>query len=310
MKKLFVPGAPSLTREKDLRTLVENRSVYKLQHCEMNIFETSQKSEQVQLTFNSLVFTAMFRGKKVMHLKGMQAFDYLPGESVIVPENETMVIDFPEADTSHPTQCMALAIEKQKIQETLQILNSQYTRAEDKDEWKIDASQLHLVNSKELTTVIDRLVTVSKEDNKAKDIFANFMLQELLIRLMQTQARTLLLGNYANLANSHRFAYVINYIKQHLHEPVTIAQLAAKACMSKPTFFRSFKRELGMSPVEFIMAERISLAKKLLADTSQSISDVVYRSGFNNPSYFSQLFKKYERLSPREYKEILAAKSK
>ena len=115
MNRRFIPAPPSLTHNRDLKTLVENRSVYNMQHCEMNIFETHQQSENVNLTFDSLVFTAMFRGKKVMHLNGMKAFEYLPGESVIVPENETMIIDFPDADEAHPTQCLALAIGDKQV---------------------------------------------------------------------------------------------------------------------------------------------------------------------------------------------------
>ena len=123
-------------------------------------------------------------------------------------------------------------------------------------------------------------MSISKENNKAKDIFANLTLQELLIRLMQTQARQLIVGNYLRFVNSHRFAFVVNYIREHLHENITIEQLSRLACMSKPHFFRSFKQELGFSPLEFIILERLSLAKKHLGDPLLSISDAIYRSGF------------------------------
>ena len=295
--------APALSPEKSLKTLVENRSVYSLNHCELNIFETHQQSSNVHLQFDSLVFTAMFRGKKVMHLKGLPPFEYLPGESVIVPERETMVIDFPEADEAHPTQCLALAIAKEKIKHTLDVLNHHSAKVEAGDSWQIDLHQLHLKNSQEIATTVNRLVSISREDNKAKDIFADFMLQELLIRLMQTQARSLILRQYKSLSTSHRFAFVVQYIKEHLHETITVEQLSRLACMSKPHFFRRFKAELGMSPVEFIQQERLLLAKDYLANPQLSVSQAAYQAGFNDLPYFTQLFKKHEGLTPGAYQK-------
>jgi AraC-like DNA-binding protein len=68
--------------------------------------------------------------------------------------------------------------------------------------------------------------------------------------------------------------------------------------MSKPSFFRSFKNELGTSPVEFMNSERIALAKKYLRDPMVSVGEAAYKSGFNNISYFVQVFKKHENMTP------------
>ena len=302
-EKAFLPQLPALTSIGQLQTLVENRTVFAMSHCEMNIFETHQRSQQVSLCFNSLTFTAMLRGKKVMHLFGTKHFEYLPGESVIVPEDEEMVIDFPEASPGKPTQCLALAIDREKIRETVDLLNEKFAKTEKTDLWQLSAEQFHLKNTPELTDTIDRLVHVSQENNKAKDIFANLALQELLIRLMQTQARNLIFENYLLYMNSHRFAFVVKFIKEHLHENLNIEKLADLACMSKPHFFRNFKREFGISPVEFIIRERLKAAKKYLSDPLLSITEACSRAGFNNLNYFSTLFKKHEGISPKNYRQ-------
>ena len=197
MVQIYKPQTPKLQAHQDLTTLVENRTVYALENFELNIFETNEQSKDVRLKFDNLVLTTMFRGKKVMHLFGDEkGFEYLPGESVIVPENEEMRIDFPEADFNNPTQCMALSIKSEKIKETIDLLNEKYAKIEEYDTWKIDLDSFHLKNSLEVTHTIDRLVQVSQETHKAKDLFANSMLNELLIRLMQTQARAMIFDNY------------------------------------------------------------------------------------------------------------------
>lgn len=72
-----IPSAPKLTSPSLLQTLVENRTVYNLKHCELYLFETYQKSEQILLKFNDLVVTSILKGKKVMHLCQENGFDYL-----------------------------------------------------------------------------------------------------------------------------------------------------------------------------------------------------------------------------------------
>ena len=305
MQHDFKPKLLPLREEKDLKTLVENRSVYTLQHCELNVFETWQQSEKVHLVFDDMVLTTMLRGKKVMHLFGSEEFDYLPGECVIVPGHEEMVIDFPEADAQHPTQCIALAVQADLLQDTLNLLNENFPKAEKDESWKIDTSCFHLKNTFEIKTTVDRLLSVSTENIQAKDVIADFTLKELFIRLMQTQARKLILENYRKYTTTNRFAFAVEYIKAHIHEEITIDKLSDLSYMSKPTFFRCFKREFGISPVDFIIQERIKTAKRLLKDMNVTISQVCYSVGINNLSYFFKLFKRVEGITPNEYRKNL-----
>lgn len=94
-------------------------------------------------------------------------------------------------------------------------------------------------------------------------------------------------------------------MRDNLTENLPIGKLAGLACMSKPHFFRSFKRELGMSPLDFILHERLKLAKNLLAESGATVSEACYRSGFNNLTYFTVQFKKSEGMTPSLFRKTV-----
>jgi AraC-like DNA-binding protein len=291
----------SLSGKKELRTLVENRKAYTLNHCELNIYETYERSELVPLTFNDLVITSMLRGKKVMHLFDKPGFDYLPGETVIVPPNVTMTIDFPEASETNPSQCTALAINQQEICSTLDFLNENYPRANN-ELWQLNYQQFHFFNNYELAQLINKLISISTGDVLTKDVLANLTLKELLIRIMQMQNLHVIRDNLNQLSAGNRFAYILQYIKAHLTEKLSIEVLSQMAYMSKASFFRAFKCELGVSPVDYIIKERIQLAKQFLQNPYCSIADACFKAGFNNQHYFSRAFRKIEGTTPSIYK--------
>lgn len=291
---------PNLSNEKSLKTLVENRTVYSLNHCELNLFETYESSALVPLKFNDLVVTSMLRGKKVMHLFDDPAFEYLPGETVVVPSKVEMKIDFPEAALHNPTQCLALAIDQTKITETLQFLNERYPKEGNDQFWHLNCQNYFFYNNVELATTINKLIKECLSTSITKDVLADLTLQELLIRIIQTQtAKAIDDGLFTDPKNP--ITPVIEFIRLNLRENINMKHLSEKASMSSASFYRLFKRELGMSPIEFIIGEKIRCAKQLLKNPTIQINEVCYLSGFEDSNYFIRLFKKYEGITPKQY---------
>ncbi len=283
-------------------TLVENRQIFDMQSCQLNIFETHQKAAQIELVFDDLVLTSMLRGKKVMHLPQKNAFEYLPGESVLIQPSEKMIIDFPDAQKSDPTQCLALAISKQKIQQTLDLLNEKLPRESDLKPWNVSNRFFHLNNNPALSSAIDRIIQIGiYESHTTKDMFAELTVQEVLLRLMQTQARALIERQGNSMASSHRFAFVDQYIKNHIHDRIDVDQLADKACMSRPNFFRRFKEFFGVTPVEYIQHEKMKFAKRALAKPEITVSEVALLLGYQNMNHFIRVFKHFEGITPKQF---------
>ncbi len=291
---------PQLSNEKSLKTLVENRTVYSLNHCELNLFETYESSALVPLKFNDLVVTSMLRGKKVMHLFDDPSFEYLPGETVIIPSNVEMKIDFPEASINNPTQCLALAIDQTKINDTLHFLNERYPKEGNDQFWHLNYQNYFFYNNVELATTINKLIKECMSTSITKDILADLTLQELLIRIIQTQTtKAINDGLFTDPKNP--ITPVIEFIRLNLKENINMKHLSEKASMSSASFYRLFKRELGMSPIEFILGEKIRCAKILLKNPKIQINEVCYLSGFEDSNYFIRLFKKYEGITPKQY---------
>ena len=290
-----------------LTTLIENRTVYTVESSELNIFETYQPIDHVNLTFNAPAIIGMLTGKKIMHFDEMPSFNFIPGESLVVPSGKELVIDFPDASIKNPTQCMVLTIEPAKINEITEKYNEHFITDEKIDGLALDLKPSHLINQQEINHLIQRLVYTFTNNVQLKDIIVDLMIHELIIRLLQTKARQILFSDINNLYNDSRIGAAVKHIKKHLTEKnITVESLADVACMSTSHFFKQFKNTLGVSPIDYINSERIKFAKQLLAtEKNPKISDIAYKSGFNSVSYFNRQFKKHELMSPGAFLKAL-----
>lgn len=271
----------------------------------MNVFETRERAMMVPLKFSDFIVTTMLRGKKVMHLFDKPGFDYVPGETVIVPSNVEMKIDFPEASKEDPTQCLALAIHQNKIEDILNYLNNKYSNSH---AWKLDYDRYFFYNNEELASSINKLLGICLSSKTDKDIFADMALQELIVRIVQSQNLQAVQGNVLKDKNSS-FSAIVSYIKINLFKKLNLKTLTSEACMSSPSLYRMFKREIGVSPIEFILAEKVNLAKKLLQNPSIHINEVCYESGFEDCNYFIRIFKKIEGVTPKQYQMLAGTRN-
>jgi AraC-like DNA-binding protein len=94
----------------------------------------------------------------------------------------------------------------------------------------------------------------------------------------------------------------LSHLDQHLAEPVTVRQLARMAGMSETTFMRRFRLVTGHSPIDYLIRLRIDRACELLQRDDLRITDVAFRSGFEDSNYFSRQFRRIMGCSPRDYR--------
>lgn len=95
---------------------------------------------------------------------------------------------------------------------------------------------------------------------------------------------------------------VTQYFIEHFAEEISIEQYALDKHLSTSWFICSFKHYNGVTSMQYILNLRITNAKTLLRTTTYSVSEVVAIVGYDNPLYFSRLFKKQTGLPPSEFR--------
>lgn len=96
---------------------------------------------------------------------------------------------------------------------------------------------------------------------------------------------------------------VCKYIDEHFPERITLDDLSVLAKMNKYSLLRSFTKIIGITPYRYLETVRISEAKKLLENGVEPI-DVAMETGFVDQSHFSNYFKEFIGLTPKQYKNI------
>ena len=94
----------------------------------------------------------------------------------------------------------------------------------------------------------------------------------------------------------------IAYMLRHLDESLQVATLAAQANISVSHFFALFKRQIGCTPIDYFIHLRMQHARRLLDETVMSVKEVAATLGYDDPFYFSRIFKSVNHIAPSEYR--------
>lgn len=96
---------------------------------------------------------------------------------------------------------------------------------------------------------------------------------------------------------------ITTYISEHFAEKLTIEQLSSLAGLSNYHFIRTFKKQTGFTPYEYILNTRINTARYLLKNSGLSVKDICFSTGFSCESIFCTAFKRIEGMTPAQYRE-------
>lgn len=129
-----------------------------------------------------------------------------------------------------------------------------------------------------------------------------------LSRLWQLVAKHADLSTPAEEESSdvRRLRVMLQYIRENYSRSLTLEEIAASANIGRRECLRCFRRTIGIPPIQCLLKTRVRHASRLLAETDLPVTEIGMQCGFENPSYFAQVFRRLTGQTPRNYRQYFA----
>lgn len=137
-------------------------------------------------------------------------------------------------------------------------------------------------------------------------LYAQTAAQMMIVHLLRTYTidQVVLQERHDGLSN-RQMKRIIDYIQEHLTNPLSLDELAQQVGFSPYHFARLFREATGESPHQFVVRQRVEFAKQLLRNLDLPLTDVAIASGFADQSHLTQRFKHYTGLTPKAFRKTV-----
>ena len=152
----------------------------------------------------------------------------------------------------------------------------------------------------DLLGVVLRFLRAVK-DTADRRVLAPLYLQELVYRVLQREQYARLLALAAAESASNPVSAVLEYMRAHLSEPLTVADLAYLVSLSPSAFAHLFREVTGRSPYQFLKEMRLDRARELLVDGNLTVARISKEVGYGSVSHFISEFRGRFGVTPRAY---------
>ncbi len=166
--------------------------------------------------------------------------------------------------------------------------------------------QVHVRGVERLSTLVRLLVEEAALERPGRELIVSRLVEILLVESLRlTQAPDAPAGLLRGLGDA-RLAEALRRMHADPAYPWTMAQLAKEAALSRSAFFDRFTRNVGMPPMEYLLAWRMALAKDLLRQREIDLAEVAERVGYGSASTFSTAFSRCVGQPPGRYSRAAA----
>ncbi len=272
--ELAVLTAEELETGNEHKELVVTNCGYFIQHKQKQHYFEKDNNEQYLLLYNHL---------GPISIKMEESIIRIPPHSILIfPPKEPRAYFFERCETS---ERYYVYFKGKKATEVLRRFNI--------DNQKV----LYTPDMPSIIPIFKKILRDFKEHNFDEDIYRTTYLLQILSSI------SLAVNNPPLPKELEPLIKQIKFIEANYYQPLTLDQLSNQAMMSKNSFMQLFKKHTGKSPIQYLLDFRIKIAQGFLLETTKSIGEISNSVGFENPLYFSTLFKKKIGLSPKLCRE-------
>jgi AraC family transcriptional regulator, transcriptional activator FtrA len=176
-------------------------------------------------------------------------------------------------------------------------------------EVEIDEKSLYRINDRVCTSAgsaagIDLLIEIVRQDFGTE--FANSVARRLVMPAHRTGGQAQFLEGPVSAGNGSRIAPLLDTVRSDLSACWTITRMASEAGLSSRTFLRRFAEAMGTTPGDWLVAERVEAAKRLLCDNRWAMEDIAASVGFGSAHTLRHHFRQKMGISPTEFRSRFA----
>lgn len=170
-----------------------------------------------------------------------------------------------------------------------------------------DTHVIHTGTSLDFKTIFTQIIRKLKLCKEDYEDMCIFLLHQLFIkvhRILNAKPR-----EKSSILMSEMDA-AVQFFHKNYHKSICIEEFAESLHMSVSWFIRNFKEYTGVTPAQYILTLRISNAQSLLEHTDYNVTEIAEIVGYDNPLYFSRIFKKQLGVSPSQFRNQLTEEEK
>lgn len=164
----------------------------------------------------------------------------------------------------------------------------------------ITSTQGNILNPRNLYQVshnLEKILDIYRSSSPIRESSISGYITQMLTELLNLRT-----DSVRDSSRNRMVENALVYINEHFSEPISLDMIAKNANLSPFYFTRVFTAETGFTPHQYLIATRLNSAKFLLKTPGISIKEIAYASGFNSESSFCSTFRKWEKMTPSEYR--------
>ena len=141
------------------------------------------------------------------------------------------------------------------------------------------------------------------EEEFGYELVVREKMSHMLYQIITNNRKTITMQLKSEDRDIIRLKTMMSYIHQNYPDKISLKQIAAVANISERECLRCFNKTIGISPVQYLLKYRLSVASNLLEDTDLTMTEICGKTGFDNSSHFSRAFKSNMNCTPSEYRK-------